>query len=54
MCAYEHGFEASKIKSTTYATPTDTEEEYYLWRNSFEVGALWMADRVNKGDKLLD
>jgi len=54
MCAYKHGFEASKIKSTTYATPTDTEEEYYLWRNSFEVGALWMADRVQKGDKLLD
>ena len=41
-------------KSITYDIPSCTKEENYLRRNGFEVGALWMADRVKKGDKLLD
>lgn len=54
MYVSEHGYEPSKIKSIAYGTPADTKEEYSLWRNSLEVGALWMADRAKKGDKLLD
>lgn len=54
MYVSEHGYEASKNKSITYDIPSDTKENNYLRRNGFEVGALWMADRVKKGDKLLD
>lgn len=54
MYVSEHGYEASKNKSITLSIPSDTKEENSLRRNGFEVGALWMADRVQKGDKLLD
>lgn len=54
MYVSKHGYEASKNKSITYDIPSSTKEENYLRRNGFEVGALWMADRVQKGDKLLD
>jgi hypothetical protein len=54
MYVSEHGYKASKNKSIIYDIPSDTEDNNYLRRNGFEVGALWMADRVKKGDKLLD
>ncbi|MBP5455598.1 MAG: hypothetical protein J6Y37_03800 [Paludibacteraceae bacterium] len=54
MYVSKHGYEASKNKSITCDIPSDTKEGNYLRRNGFEVGALWMADRVQKGDKLLD